>query len=427
MDEIAVSVVLPSLNVVPYIGECLASVRGQTLQEMEILCVDAGSTDGTLEFLRQKAAEDCRIRLIESGRKSVGHQMNLGVREARGEYIGIVETDDYVMLEMFEKLYHAAKERDAEIARMDFEAFWGEGAGRQFLPKPVARDGQYGRILVPKDEQEVFANDMSIWAGIYKRSFLLEHDIWQNETEGAAYQDQGFYFQAFACARRLLYVQGAEHGYRYRLDNASSSIHSRGKAHAVCEEFAFIRRQLEERGLFEAFRDTFYVIQFNRYLWNYLRLDAGAQKKFVHRFAEDMQEAAGGAAFPPHQRELLGDLLASPEQFHASRQAEHQRLLAMLHSLRPVILFGCGSDGIRMLDYLRGQGELGHISCLADNRAALHGIDLFGKKVLSPEAAQKQYSGAFYLVASLNYGDAICKQLIDAGESEQSIWMGHVC
>ena len=85
-----ISIIMPSLNVVEYIDECIKSVLNQTLTDIEILCVDAGSEDGTWEKLEQYASNDVRVKLIRSERKSYGYQMNLGIKAAKGEYIGIV-------------------------------------------------------------------------------------------------------------------------------------------------------------------------------------------------------------------------------------------------------------------------------------------------------------------------------------------------
>ena len=88
-----ISVLMPSLNVGPYIRACIESVVNQTLENIEILCIDAGSTDGTLEVLREYEQADPRVQVIVSDVKSYGYQMNLGLRAARGQYIGIVETE----------------------------------------------------------------------------------------------------------------------------------------------------------------------------------------------------------------------------------------------------------------------------------------------------------------------------------------------
>ena len=99
-----ISVIMPSLNVAPYIRECMDSVLCQSLKNIEILCIDAGSTDGTWEILEEYARKDVRVQLIRSDKKSYGYQMNLGLKAANGEYIGIVETDDYILPETFEEL-----------------------------------------------------------------------------------------------------------------------------------------------------------------------------------------------------------------------------------------------------------------------------------------------------------------------------------
>ena len=90
-----VSIIMPSLNVRPYIEQCMDSVLGQTLKDIEVICVDAGSDDGTRQILDQYAARDKRVKVLDSDRKSYGYQVNLGFDNASGQYLGIVETDDY--------------------------------------------------------------------------------------------------------------------------------------------------------------------------------------------------------------------------------------------------------------------------------------------------------------------------------------------
>ena len=100
-----VSVILPSLNVADYIEECMDSVVHQSLQELEIICVDAGSTDGTKEILDRYAREDPRITIFHSSKKSYGCHINRGVDYASGEYVAVLETDDWIEPEMYQYLY----------------------------------------------------------------------------------------------------------------------------------------------------------------------------------------------------------------------------------------------------------------------------------------------------------------------------------
>ena len=109
MKDLQITVIIPSLNRVDSIRECLSSVMVQTLEQMEILCIDAGSTDGTLEILEECALQDKRIEVVQTERKSYGYQVNLGIRLAKGMYIGIVETDDSVDISMYQSLYEQAE------------------------------------------------------------------------------------------------------------------------------------------------------------------------------------------------------------------------------------------------------------------------------------------------------------------------------
>ena len=118
-DEIKVSVIIYVKNTVDYIEKCIRSVMNQTLQEIEILIVDGGSTDGTLDIIERVKKEDNRIRFFHSI-ASVGAQFNLGLQEARGQYIGICEADDYILPEMYEKQYQIALENQLDVVRAGY-------------------------------------------------------------------------------------------------------------------------------------------------------------------------------------------------------------------------------------------------------------------------------------------------------------------
>ncbi|HDX3793284.1 TPA: glycosyltransferase family 2 protein, partial [Campylobacter jejuni] len=119
-----ISIVVPSLNSIEYIHECIDSILKQTLKDIEIICVDAGSNDGTFEVLREYEKVDSRLKVIISDKKSYGYQINLGIKEAKGEYLGIVESDDCIKENMYENLYSIAKEKKCDIVKGDMLNFW---------------------------------------------------------------------------------------------------------------------------------------------------------------------------------------------------------------------------------------------------------------------------------------------------------------
>ena len=118
-----VSVVVPVYNVEQYLEEALRSLVRQTLHDIEIVVVNDGSTDGSLEIIRRFMENDSRIVLIDKENGGYGKAMNVGLDRAAGEYIGILEPDDYVPLDMYEDLYEAAHAHDLDLVKADFYRF----------------------------------------------------------------------------------------------------------------------------------------------------------------------------------------------------------------------------------------------------------------------------------------------------------------
>ncbi|MBX7491571.1 glycosyltransferase family 2 protein, partial [Helicobacter turcicus] len=178
-----VSIVIPSLNSMSYIQECLQSVLNQTLQDIEILCVDANSSDGTLEYLQGLEKKDTRLKVIVSDKKSYGYQMNLGIKAAKGEYLGIVESDDYIKANMYERLYALAKEKGVEVLKGDILSF-EDKEQREFTLSPTAyEESFYGSIIsYEKQGAKVLTQTWCMnQSGIYKLDFLREFNILFNE------------------------------------------------------------------------------------------------------------------------------------------------------------------------------------------------------------------------------------------------------
>ena len=225
MNEVPkVSVLLPSLNVGPYIRQCMDSVVNQTLRELEILCIDAGSTDGTYEILLEYADRDPRIRLMHSDRRSYGHQVNLGLEAAEGEYIGIVETDDYVEPDMFESLYAAARAAGfPDVVKAGYYSIWKEGPDPEFECVLKIR-AETGEVFSLKDHYDLLINHPSIWSAVYRRDFLEKNEIRMLEVPGGGWADNPFLFRTLCEAERICWVNRPLYWYRRTNPNASSAL-----------------------------------------------------------------------------------------------------------------------------------------------------------------------------------------------------------
>ena len=120
MTKPKVSIVVPIYNVEQYLVQCLDSILAQTLQDIEIILVDDGSKDASGTICDVYADKNSRVRVFHQPNGGYGKAVNLGFSLAQGEYLGIIESDDFIKPEMFERLYLAAVQHDADIVKSNF-------------------------------------------------------------------------------------------------------------------------------------------------------------------------------------------------------------------------------------------------------------------------------------------------------------------
>jgi glycosyltransferase involved in cell wall biosynthesis len=115
MNEIKVSVIIPVYNVEKYIKKSLESVMNQTLKEIEIICVNDGTKDNSRKIIEEYAQKDERIKIIDKENGGLSSARNAGMEIARGEYLGFVDSDDWIEETMYEKLYEKAKADESQM------------------------------------------------------------------------------------------------------------------------------------------------------------------------------------------------------------------------------------------------------------------------------------------------------------------------
>lgn len=287
-----VSIIVPTYNVERYLEECLDSIVGQSLKDLEIICVNDGSTDGSLDILKRYATTDDRIFIIDKQNAGYGCAMNDGLDRATGEYIGIVEPDDYVDLHMYEDLYRIAKEKDLDIVKADFYRFVCDKNGEvRRSYDALSKDGTgYNEVVDPKENDGIFRYVLNTWSGIYRREFIERYHIRHNTTPGASFQDNGFWFQTFCLAERIYFVNKPY--YMNRRDNPNSSVKSRAKVYCMNEEYQFIYKFLDEHTeLKQRFIYVYSMQRFRNYFWTYSRIDDKFKKEYLERMAEELREA----------------------------------------------------------------------------------------------------------------------------------------
>lgn len=287
-----VSIIVPAYNVEPYLVECMESITRQTLQDIEIICINDGSTDGTLKILKKYAEKDSRIVLIDKENGGYGIGMNIGLSVATGEYIGIVEPDDFVPVNMFGDLYEIAKANDLDFVKADFYRFERASNGDMFLTyNHLDRKNQYyNKVFDPSRTPEAIRFIMNTWSGIYRKSFLDEYNIRHNETPGASFQDNGFWFQTFAFAKRGMIIDKPY--YMNRRDNPNSSVKNVQKIYCINAEYDHIRDVLMQYPeTWERFKTYYTLKRFHNSVATLRRISNEFKKDYVERFSKEMKRA----------------------------------------------------------------------------------------------------------------------------------------
>lgn len=321
-----VSIVVPVYNVEKYLRQCLDSIINQTLKDIEVICVNDGSTDSSLLILKEYANRDARVRIIDKPNGGYGHSMNKGFDQAEGEYIGIVESDDYADLDMFEKLYACAKEHELDVVKSGFYYFYSKN-GEQNIPNPIASHVMSARTFCPiegfraKMEMVDFFNmKPTIWSAIYRKEFIRSNNIRFNETPGASYQDASFNFKVWVCAQRVRLME--ESFLHYRQDNEASSINSPGKVYCICDEYDEMERFLDTHPYQKGKIEPLMVrVKYDSYNWNYERLSEPLQAEFIQRFCDDFKkhEADGTLQkgyFEWYKWNTIQKIMNNPQKYH---------------------------------------------------------------------------------------------------------------
>ncbi len=279
-----VSVLVPIYNAAEYLRQALNSLIGQTLSDLEIICINDGSTDDSSKIIQEYAKRDRRIVVIDKPNSGYGDSMNQGIKRAKGEYIGILEPDDYLDPEAFAKLYQLADWNKADIVKANY--FLLENGKNRKLENIRRKDT--GKIINPRQDHFVFRLPHAVWATLYRREFLLANHLEFLPTPGASYQDIGFNTKTLALAKRVALTDQAY--LHYRTDNVNSSSNSAGKLECTPAEYASIEEFLQQHNLGELI-PTITATKFGNYLWNILRLPAPAARKFYQTTLTELRAA----------------------------------------------------------------------------------------------------------------------------------------
>lgn len=422
---------MPSLNVEKYIDDCMKSVISQDLSDIEIICVDAYSSDGTYEKIIDYQKKDNRIKIIQSRVKSYGYQVNLGIAAANGKYISIVETDDVLRNGMFSTLYNLAEENNLDYVKCEF-AYMRSGIEEYECEDCLEKDIKYNCILNPSQSPLLFINDCNIWRGIYRKTFLVENNIQLHESKGAAYQDIGFLMQVLTKATKAMYIN--DYFYCYRIDRDEASSYKDDIFKYVSQEFRWLfeeKRVDRSKGLYlrlmqaslhecdkllakHGFDDSIGCVR-NFYGWVQKTIDEGLVSGQIS--CQDMNS---------YQWFLVNMFVYDFETYTKIKQMEYtierkkEKDFFTFSEGHPIYIFGCGQYGMKLLRLAKAIDV--EVCGFVDNNSLLWGEKRKGVVINSPEVLRKSNPKCRVVIANKFHWKEIMEQLAEIGVNEVFIW-----
>ncbi len=329
---VKVSVVVPIYNTEKYLRQCLESLRVQTLKEIEVICVNDGSQDSSLSIITEYVNKDKRFKVIDKENSGYGASMNMGFDMASGEYIGILESDDFIEPQMLEALYSKAQTNNLDVCKSGFFYYYSvpnEKSIKACMPANLVGKGVFCPLTdldSAKARLSLFKIKPTIWSAIYKRDFVRNNNIRFTETPGASFQDTAFNFKVWAFAKRVKLIKPCL--INYRQDNEGSSVNSRSKAFFICKEYAEIESILNNnthiKSILEPIKN---VLKYEAYMWNYERLDVDSAREFILEASKELKtDMESGSCIKKlyswDKWNQLCQVVNNPEEFHLLRQRE---------------------------------------------------------------------------------------------------------
>lgn len=214
IDKIKVSFIIPCYNVEKYIFKCIESIINQSEKNIEVICIDDGSTDNTYEILNKYAKEDNRLKIIKKENGGVASARNMGIINASGEFIMFVDGDDYVDKKIAKEMYMVAKREEADIVKCNrYDVY--------LKPyKIIKRKALYNEeTVIPKERySEIYIDFLkraklgSCWMSLIRRDIIIDNNIMFNENLKCD-EDVVFLFQAFTESKKFVYIPDAYYYY----------------------------------------------------------------------------------------------------------------------------------------------------------------------------------------------------------------------
>lgn len=312
-----VSVIIPVYNAEKYLEQCVGSVMNQTLKDIEIICVDDGSPDNSLEVLKKLQSQDDRVKIISQPNGGAGAARNNGLRNATGEYLSFLDADDFFEPDMLEEAVAAADKYKADFVVFNSDQYHMDK--EKFVEVPwVLRTADippYMPFSYRQLTDNVFKTFVGwAWDKLYRRSFVLEHDIWYQEQRTT--NDMLFVFTALVTAKRIAIVNKVL-AHQRRGGGESLSVTREKSWHCFYDALTALRQRLESEDIFWELEKDYINYALHFCLWNLNTLAEPTHQLLQNKLVNEWFEALG--------------IKGKPESYFYNRgeYAQYQKLMKL--------------------------------------------------------------------------------------------------
>lgn len=218
MSKIKVSVIVPIFNKEAYLKECLDSLINQSLKEIEIICVNDGSTDNSLTILKEYSQKDSRIIISNQDNNGPGNARNNGLKKSKGEYVAFIDADDWIELDTLKKVYENAKENDSDLVLFNAIEHLPDKNYRKRIYYPENIEGTFD---FNEKKDLVMNNYLIVCTKLHKLSFLQENNIEFSNSD--LFEDVYFHVKSIIKAKKISYLNTIFYNYRRTNTNTRQS------------------------------------------------------------------------------------------------------------------------------------------------------------------------------------------------------------
>ncbi|MBQ9245019.1 glycosyltransferase [bacterium] len=284
-----VSIILPVYNVGKYLRQSLDSLINQTLKDIEIICVDDGSTDDSYDILEEYKEKDSRIKVIHKSNKGTGAARNDGLRLATGECIGFVDPDDWVKPNMFERLYSEIKEKNLDIIMCMPDGYDEKNAKN--APFPYFVDANFEHIIDDRvfnwRDLSPFQYPMCVWNKLYTKELFDKNHI--DFAEGLDFEDHKVIFGTLLTAERMYFIREKLYVYRYNREGSVLTDNNRRLIDHI-KIFDIVENLMKETNTYNPLREDFLTYKIHNILYYYSMIKDEFKEEYYNNMVKSIKE-----------------------------------------------------------------------------------------------------------------------------------------